>query len=41
MPDPEKLKKLSELDEKSLREDVLLPLLTRLACKAPTIYHGP
>ena len=41
MADPEKLKKLSELDEKGLREDVLLPLLTRLGCKAPTIYHGP
>ena len=41
MADPEKLKKLSELDEKRLQEDVLLPLLTRLGCKAPTIYHGP
>ena len=41
MADPQKLKKLSELDEKGLREDVLLPLLTRLGCKAPTIYHGP
>ena len=41
MADPEKLKKLSELDEKGLREDVLLPLLTRLGYKAPTIYHGP
>ena len=41
MANPEKLKKLSELDEKSLRENVLLPLLTRLGCKAPTIYHGP
>lgn len=41
MADPEKLKKLSELDEKGLREDVLLPLLTRLGCEAPTIYHGP
>ena len=41
MADQEKLKKLSELDEKGLREDVLLPLLTRLGCKAPTIYHGP
>ncbi len=41
MADPEKLRKLGELDEKGLREDVLLPLLTRLGCKAPTIYHGP
>ena len=41
MANPEKLKKLSELDEKGLREDVLFPLLTRLGCKAPTIYHGP
>ncbi len=41
MADPEKLKKLRELDEKGLREDVLLPLLTRLGYKAPTIYHGP
>ena len=38
MAEPEKL---SELDEKGLREDVLLPLLTRLGCKAPTICHGP
>ena len=41
MADPEKLKKLSELDERGLREDVLLPLLTRLGCKVPTICHGP
>ena len=41
MADPERLRKLGELDEKGLREDVLLPLLTRLGCKAPTIYHGP
>ena len=41
MAEPEKLKKLSELNEKSLRENVLRPLLTRLGCKAPTIYHGP
>ena len=41
MSDPEKLQKLSELDENRLRENVLLPLLTRLGYKAPTIYHGP
>ena len=41
MADLEQLKKLNELDEKGLREDVLLPLLTRLGCKPPTIYHGP
>ena len=41
MADPQKLKKLTELDEKGLREDVLVPLLTRLGCKAPMIYHGP
>ena len=41
MADPEKLKKLRELDEKGLQEEVLLPLLRRLGCKAPTIYHGP
>ena len=41
MADRKKLAKLSELDEKGLREEVLLPLLTRLGCKAPTIYHGP
>ena len=41
MAEPEKLEKLRELDERGLRENVLLPLLTRLGCKAPTIYHGP
>ena len=41
MAEPEKLEKLRQLDERSLRENVLLPLLTRLGCKAPTIYHGP
>ena len=41
MADPNQLKKLSEVDEKGLREDVLLPLLRRLGYKAPTIYHGP
>ena len=38
---PEKLEKLRQLDERGLRENILLPLLTRLGCKAPTIYHGP
>lgn len=41
MADPAKLRKLSELDEKGLRENVLVPLLTRLGYKAPMIYHGP
>ena len=40
MADPEKLKRLSELDEKGLREDVLLPLLTRLGCKARPWVNG-
>ena len=41
MAEPEKLEKLRQLDERGLRENILLPLLTRLGCKAPTIYHGP
>ena len=41
MAEPEKLEKLRQLDERCLRENILLPLLTRLGCKAPTIYHGP
>ena len=40
MAEPEKLKKLRELTERSLQENVLGPLLTRLGYKAPTIYHG-
>ena len=41
MAEPEKLKKLRQLDERGLRESVLLPLLTRLGYSAPTLYHGP
>jgi len=37
----EKLQKIAGLDEKSLREKVLLPLLSRMGVRAVTIYHGP
>jgi tetratricopeptide (TPR) repeat protein len=37
----DKLKKVADLDEKSLREAVLLPLLSRMGVRAVTIYHGP
>ena len=40
MADLNKLEKLRQLNEKGLREEVLLPLLTRLGYSAPTIYHG-
>ena len=40
MADMNKLEKLRQLNEKGLREEVLLPLLTRLGYSAPTIYHG-
>ena len=40
MADMNKLEKLRQLHEKGLREEVLLPLLTRLGYSAPTIYHG-
>ena len=40
MAEPEKLTKLRQLNERDLRENVLLPLLTRLGYSAPTIYHG-
>lgn len=32
---------LRDLDEKSLRENVLLPLLARIGLKGVRIYHGP
>lgn len=32
---------LLRLDEKALRESVLVPLLTKMGFKAVTIYHGP
>jgi hypothetical protein len=35
-----KIARLREQDEKSLREDILVPLLTRMGYKAVTIYHG-
>lgn len=37
----DKLKKIADLDEKSLRETVLLPLLSSMGIRAVTIYHGP
>ena len=37
----EKLTKLSLLSEKSLRENLLLPLLSRIGFKSVMIYHGP
>ncbi|MCY4637479.1 MAG: hypothetical protein OXG04_23770 [Acidobacteria bacterium] len=40
MADLKKLEKVRQLDERGLREDLLLPLLTRLGYSAPTIYHG-
>jgi hypothetical protein len=36
-----KMDQLLKLDEKALRESVLVPLLTRMGFKAVTIYHGP
>lgn len=32
---------IRELNEKGLREQVLLPLLSRMGFKAATVYHGP
>jgi hypothetical protein len=37
----EKLSKLSALSEKSLRESVLVPLLSRMGFRSVTVYHGP
>jgi len=37
----DKLNQIARLDEKSLREAVLLPLLSRMGIRAATIYHGP
>jgi hypothetical protein len=39
-PNP-KISRLRNLDEKALRETVLVPLLMRMGFKAVTIYHGP
>jgi len=36
-----KLAKLYSLDEKALRENLLVPLLTRMGLKAAAVYHGP
>ncbi len=36
-----KLQKLHALDEKTLRESVLVPLLTKMNFQAVTLYHGP
>lgn len=35
-----KIERLRLLDEKALREDVLVPLLGRMGYKAVTVYHG-
>jgi hypothetical protein len=37
----DKQKSISELSEKALRESVLLPLLSNMGFRAPTINHGP
>jgi len=37
----EKLSKLSSLNEKSLRENLLMPLLSRMGFKSPMMNHGP
>lgn len=39
--DEVRLKQLQSLDEKGLREKVLVPLLARMGFKAVTLYHGP
>ena len=36
-----RLAKLHSLDEKALRENLLIPLLTRMGLKAAAVYHGP
>jgi hypothetical protein len=41
MSENAKIKRLSELSEKQLRETLLVPLLARLGYKAVTVYHGP
>ena len=35
-----KITKLSSIDEKTLREQILVPLLNRMGFKAVTLYHG-
>lgn len=39
-PNP-KMLQIHSLDEKGLRENILVPLLTKMGFKAVTIYHGP
>jgi len=41
MTNQEKRQKIEKLDEKALRETVLLPLLSQMGLRAVTIYHGP
>lgn len=36
-----KMSKLSNIDEKTLRESILVPLLSRIGLQAVTVYHGP